>query len=291
MLDIDLAQLEALGAAVAEGTFDAAARRLHVTPSAISQRVKALETSVGRVLLTRSKPVTPTPSGQVLLRLARQIHTATAEVARELGDGDAAGAAVVALAVNADSLATWLLPAFAALRTTVVFDLQRDDQDRTTDLLRQGAVMAAVTSMAEAVPGCSAERLGKMRYQPVASKEFTETWFGGGVTVAALSRSPLVVFDRQDRLQDAYLRRRARRPLNPPRHYIPGSDAFVAAVRLGLGWGMVPDLQRGPGDGLVDLDAQGGVDVSLYWQQWRLRSPTLERVAAEVRRAAASALR
>ena len=37
-----------------EGSLDAAARRLHVTPSAVSQRIKALEEHVGRVLLVRA---------------------------------------------------------------------------------------------------------------------------------------------------------------------------------------------------------------------------------------------
>ena len=47
--------VETLSTVVKEGTFDAAARTLHVTPSAVSQRIKALEQRVGRVLVVRSK--------------------------------------------------------------------------------------------------------------------------------------------------------------------------------------------------------------------------------------------
>ncbi len=112
---LDLDQLEALGAAVAEGSFDAAAARLHVTPSAISQRIKALETSVGRVLVIRSRPVRPTASGQTLLRAARQIEAVAAEAGRELGEEGEDRMPRIALAVNADSLATWLPPALAAV--------------------------------------------------------------------------------------------------------------------------------------------------------------------------------
>ena len=61
--------------------------------------------------------------------------------------------------------------------------------------------------------------------------------------MTSLSRAPVLASDREDRLQDRYLRRRTRRQLDPPRHHLPGSDAFVQAVRLGLGWGMVPDLR------------------------------------------------
>src|SRR5215469_8078178 len=111
----DLAQLEALAAAAAEGSFESAARRLHVTPSAISQRIKALETSVGRVLLIRERPVRPTAPGQTLLRAARQIEAVTADAVRELGSEDEDTLPTIPLAVNADSLSTWLLSALAAV--------------------------------------------------------------------------------------------------------------------------------------------------------------------------------
>jgi LysR family transcriptional regulator (chromosome initiation inhibitor) len=291
MMNLDLQRLEALAAAVSEGTFDAAAGKLHVTPSAISQRVKALETSVGRVLLTRSKPIRPTPSGTTLLQAARQIQAITADAARELGVSTTGNAPVIPLAVNADSLATWLLPALAAAGPDLLFDLRREDQERTALLLRDGVVMAAVTASAAPVAGCTAERLGRMRYWPRASPSFAARWFPDGPTVTSLSRAPVVVSDRDDRLQDRYLRRRTSRHLDPPRHHVPGSDAFVQAIRLGLGWGMVPDMQAPSGDdGLSDLDPDGSIDVRLFWQQWRLHSPALDRAADAVRNAARTML-
>src|SRR5437763_4143809 len=141
MLALDLDQLRALTAVATEGTFDAAARKLHVTPSAVSQRIKALETTIGRVLLTRAKPVRPTAAGESLLRAARQIEAATADAARELGRGHADVPVVIALAVNADSLATWLVPALADVSVDMVFDVRRADEPRTAELLRDGTVM------------------------------------------------------------------------------------------------------------------------------------------------------
>jgi LysR family transcriptional regulator, chromosome initiation inhibitor len=287
-------QLAALAAAVSEGTFEAAARRLHVTPSAVSQRIKALETAVGRILLTRSKPIEPTASGRTLLRAARQIEAITGDAARELGDELTGEPQVIQLAVNADSLETWLMPALAAAGGPAVFDLRRDDQTRTAEMLRDGTVMAAVTASAEPVPGCIVEPLGRMRYRSRAQAAFVHRWLGAGATVTELSRAPVVCFDREDLLQDRYLRRRARRRLEPPRHYVPGSGAFVEAVVQGLGWGMVPDLQAGPGttgEELIAFDDRGVIDVRLFWQQWRLRSPALDRVASAVRAQAAAALR
>jgi LysR family transcriptional regulator, chromosome initiation inhibitor len=290
----DLDQLQALAATVSEGTMEAAAAKLHVTPSAISQRIKALETTVGRVLLMRSRPVRPTGDGEKLLRAARQIETITADAARELGDDLSDEAAAIPLAVNADSLATWLVSALAAVRSRAVFDLRRVDETLTTELLRDGTVMAAVSASPPAVAGCTVELLGRMRYRPRASHQFASKWFPDGVTAQQLALAPVVAFDRDDRLQDRYLRRRARRRLDPPRHYVPGSSAFVDAVRLGLGWGMVPDLQSKPLEGrprLVELEPSGTIDVRLYWHQWRLPSAALEQVASAVRAQAATNLR
>lgn len=290
---LDQAQLEALLAVVSEGTFEAAARRLHVTPSAISQRIKALETRVGRVLVSRSKPVVATASGATLLRAARQMGAITADALTELGDEASAAPTSVALAVNADSLATWFVQALAQAGPGLVFDLRRADQSRTAELLRDGTVMAAVTAAAQPVAGCTVQRLGQMRYRARASAAFAAQWFAEGVTARALSLAPVVDFDREDAIQDQYLRRRSRRTLSPPRCYVPGSSAFVQAVRRGLGWGMVPDLQAAaPGEEpLVELDARGVIDVPLFWQQWRRASAALDRVSAAVRSHAAAVLR
>jgi LysR family transcriptional regulator, chromosome initiation inhibitor len=288
-MELDQGQLDALSAAVAEGTFEAAARYLHVTPSAVSQRIKALEIAVGRVLLARTKPIHPTPSGQTLLRVARQLQIITAEAAHELGTGTPDSKKVIPVAVNADSLATWFLPALPAVGPSCVFDVHRSDQDQTAELLRDGTVMAAVTTQAEPVPGCTVQRLGRMRYRPRAAPGFAATWFPTGPAVAALAQAPIVCSDRQDQLQDRYLRRRSRRRLHPPRHYVPGPAGYAQAIWLGLGWGMLPDLLA-PVGGLVDFDPGRHIDVTLFWQRWRLRTTVLDRLSEAVQQASAGKL-
>jgi LysR family transcriptional regulator (chromosome initiation inhibitor) len=284
-VDLDLAQLRALDATVTAGTLDGAARALHVTPSAISQRLKALEAATGRVLLVRSKPVQVTESGQAVLRLARQVALLAADATRELETEPGSRPVTLPIALNADSMATWVLPALAPLAGTIAFDLHRDDQEHTAALLRDGRAMAAVTADAEPVPGCTVTRLGGMRYRPMATAAFAGTWFPDGVTAAALAQAPVVVFDRKDDLQHRYLRQRGVDVTAPPVHQVPASVDYVSAVRLGFGWGMVPAQQEPPGE-LVALDGDGGVEVVLYWQQWRLRSPSLDRVAQAVLTAA-----
>lgn len=291
MMDVDLPQLRALAAAVDEGSFDAAARVLHVTPSAVSQRIKALELAAGQVLVLRGRPIEVTEVGQAYLRLARQIAALTAEAAQAAGDGSRP---VVALAVNGDSLGTWVLPALAPLAGELCFDIRREDQDHSAALLRQGVVMAAITTDAHPVQGCRVTRLGVMRYRPMASPDYVRRWLPDGAGIDALAVAPLLVFDRRDDLQDSYLRRRTRRRLDPPRHHIPSTADFETAVRHGMGWGMLPDQQSADGERageLVDIDPGVHVDVALNWQQWALRTIALDRTAEAVLAAARTHLR
>ncbi len=285
-MNLDLGQLRALDATVRGGTLEAAARTLHITPSAVSQRLRALEVATGRILLVRSKPVQVTESGREVLVLARQIDLLSGEVSRRLGGDAPDRAPTLPIAVNADSMATWVLPALAPLAGDVCVDLHREDQEHTSTLLRAGTVMAAVTAEAAPVPGCTSTPLGVMRYRPMASPGFVRRWFPDGATAEALARAPVVVFDRKDDLQHRYLQAQAGGAV-PPAHYVPASADFVAAVALGLGWGMVPDLQRREtGADLVAFDPPAVEDVELHWQQWRLRSGLLDRVRDAVLTAA-----
>jgi LysR family transcriptional regulator (chromosome initiation inhibitor) len=281
-MDFDLAQLLALDATVRGGTLEVAARVLHITPAAVSQRLRALEVAAGRILLVRSKPVQMTESGEVVLRLARQVALLVTDVAAELGETPSRMHSLP-IAVNADSMATWVLPALAALAQQVCVDLHREDQEHTVALLRAGTVLAAATTEAEAVPGCTSTPLGGMRYRPMASRDFARRWFPTGPTADALADAPVVVFDRKDDLQHRYLHARCGSVVDPPMHYVPGSADYLEAVALGFGWGMLPDQQllAAPAE-LVDLDIAGAIHVTLYWQQWRMRSVSLDRVRTVV---------
>jgi LysR family transcriptional regulator (chromosome initiation inhibitor) len=291
---MDLAQLRTLVAVVDEGTLEAAARRLHVTPSAVSQRLRALEVATGRVLVRRGRPATITASGEPVLRLARQVGLLVAETTTQLGAAERDRAVIVPIAINADSLATWALPALAPLAGELCFDLHSCDQTHTSALLRSGTVMGAVTSDAEPVAGCRVTPLGHMRYLPCAAPAFTDRWFPHGVEAAALQRAPVVVFDRRDDLQHAYLRRHLPTTTEVPIHYVPSAAEFLSAVAHGFGWGMLPELQLSPhhlpgapgGRAVACFDVQGAVDVPLYWQQWRLESDPLDRVAEALVQAA-----
>lgn len=291
--------LETLLAAVDHGTFDAAARVLSITPSAVSQRVKAMEQLVGRPLVQRTTPILPTQDGAVVLRHARQVRLLDEETSRELEGTGERELPSLPLAVNADSLATWFLDALALVRadTDVVFDLHREDQERTAELLRAGTVMAAVTAEAEPVQGCSSVPLGVDRYRAVAAPSFVDRYLADAGSerrmLDRLDHVPLVDYDRDDDLQQGFLRRVLGHPPRGPRHFVPTSADFARAVALGFGWGLLPEAQcldmLDRGD-LVELTPGRRADVALWWQRWNLASPLLERVTAAVRAVAAERL-
>ena len=280
------AQLAATVAAVIdEGSFEAAARRLRITQSAVSQRVKAVEQQIGRAAVVRSRPVRATEAGEALVRMARQVELLEHDTLTAFGLGAVTAADAprvrVPLAVNADSMATWFLApiARAARKHPIDVDLHRDDQDYTARMLESGEVMAAVTSEAEPVGGSSVTPLGVLEYRAMATPEYIARWFPDGVTEDALGHAPFVDFDRRDALQQGWLRARGVDPWQVPRHYVPASHDFSEAVRLGLGWALIP-LPHATGD-LVEI-GEPRIRVPLYWQQWNLRSPLLDAIAAEV---------
>lgn len=288
---MDLEQLRALVAVVDHGTFESAAAHLHVTPSAISQRLKALEGTAGTVLVRRSRPVRPTEQGALLLRSARQLIVLADEALLELRAGSAAGVGSgrlrVPIVVNGDSIATWFAAALVELGRDgrIELEVRRDDEHVTADLLRSGEVMGAVTADPAPVQGCSVRRLGTMTYRAKASRRFVEQWFPDGVTAEALAAAPVVQYDRKDLHQNRLLSRVAPDATTPPQLFVPDSVQFVECVHAGVGWAMVPDLQD-PADTLVTLNHDWTSRVDLYWQSWKLTSPSLDLVTDSVVRAA-----
>jgi LysR family transcriptional regulator (chromosome initiation inhibitor) len=273
----DPAALDCLLALIDEGSFERAARRLSITQSAVSQRLRALEEQLGQRVLVRERPLRLTPTGTVLLRHARQMQALQGELARELDDINPA-AACIAVAVNADSLATWVLPALDPLvREGLLLELVVDDQDFTHEWLREGRVLGCVSTVSEPLNGCRVTALGVMPYVAAASPGFIDAQLGGradGLTPANFAQLPFVVFNRKDDLQAQWVERvfGVREPRLVER-FVPSSEAFMRAVALGWGIGMLPlaqareALARGE---LVALQPRVPVDVALYWHQWRL---------------------
>ena len=289
---LDPHQLAALRAVLRLGSFGAAARALHVTPSAISQRVKALEEVVGTSLVHRGQPCSATSAGRRIAKHAEDVALLESLVARDLSLEGPARTGRIRVAINDDSLATWFVDAMAACPSHL-FDLQLDDQDYSVDWLRRGEVSAAVTVHGASVPGCRSEYLGRMPYVATASPGFVEAWFRDGVDFAAFTRAPCLTFDTKDALQRRWLRERFGAEIDPPSHFIPSTQGFLDANRAGLGWCLnplplaEPLLKRGA---IVKLVDEVALDVALSWQVSQIMAPALAELTDAVRSAAKAAL-
>ena len=296
---LDEALLAAVAAVAREGSFERAARVLHITPSAVSQRVRLLEERLGAVLIVRGQPCSATEIGARICRHAELVSVLVSELRRELPmlpkDSPDAPHASLRIAVNADSLGTWFIQAMADFgrEDAALLNLTLADEDHTAEWLRRGHVLAAVTSVGTAIQGCRIRRLGSLRYVATASPGFVRRWFAAGVSADALARAPSLLFDSNDRLQELWARRILRRDVSLPVHRLPATQAFIDAALAAVGWGMNPlslvrpQLQTGA---LVELVPDTPVDVPLYWQATRLKVPVLERLSRSVVRAAAAAL-
>ena len=293
---LDYSSLEALATVVREGSFERAAHALHVTPSAVSQRIRLLEERAGCALVVRGQPCHPTETGRRLCQHVDRVRLLEQELHGTLPALAPEGARVsLPVAVNADSLATWFAPAMAgfAADAPVLMEIAVDDQDHTTEWLRTGRVMAAVTSAARPAAGCNSQPLGSMRYVAAASPAFVRRHFAGGVGAASLAAAPSLVFNRKDELQARWARRVCHRHVDLPQHTLPSPQAFVVAAVAGMGWGLQPlslveqHLARGA---LVELVPGTPLDVPLHWQHARSAATLLAGLTRQVAAAARAAL-
>lgn len=294
---LDYAALSALSAVIREGSFDRAALALHVTPSAVSQRIRLLEERVGCALVVRDQPCRATDTGRRLCQHVDRVRLLEQELQGTLPSLAPEGVARVALpvAVNADSLATWFAPTLAAFAAgaPVLVEVSVDDQDHTAEWLRSGAVLAAVTGTARPAAGCNSRPLGAMRYLAAASPAFMARHFAGGVGAGSLAGAPSLVFNTKDELQARWVRRLCHRHVDLPRHSLPSPQAFVTAAVAGMGWGLQPLALIAPHleDGsLVELVPDTPLDVPLYWQHARAASALLDGLSRDVLAAAGRAL-
>ena len=285
---LDYAGLEALAAVLREGSFDRAARKLHVTPSAISQRIKLLEERLGQVLVMRGAPCTGTEAGRRLCLHVEQVALLENELRRnnpELVPEGQVARPTLKLAVNADSLNSWFIDAMSTFTGTgnELLDISIDDQDHTAKRIKEGEVMAAVTASSSHITGCNIWPLANMQYVAAASPAFIARYFGAqGINAQTLSQAPVLTYDRKDAMQDKWLHQQGVSARHaPPRHWVPSAHAFVRACEAGVAWGMHPTVlirEHLANGSLVELLPGSGIPVPLYWAHARNAQTGLERL-------------
>ncbi|MCM2251680.1 MAG: LysR family transcriptional regulator ArgP [Ramlibacter sp.] len=301
MSTFDPDALECLAAIVEEGGFERAAQRLSITQSAVSQRLRALEAQVGTVLIVRSRPLKPTSAGQLLLKHTKQLRLLRADLERDLKElapsstGAAREEERISIAINADSIATWALPALNELaRQGLPMEIIADDQDFTQERLREGQVLGCVTTLKQALRGCRMVSLGAMSYVAVAQAQFARERFPRGLSQHNFRDAPFVAFNRKDDMQSEFVGRAfglKRVALN--QLFVPSSEGQVRAVLAGWGVSVVPQLlvrsllEQGQ---LVNIAPAHTLPIQLFWHCWNLESEVLDALTDALMQAGRAAL-
>ena len=302
MSTFDPDALECLAAILEEGGFERAAQRLSITQSAVSQRLRALEAQVGTVLVVRSRPIKPTAAGQLLLKHAKMMRLLRADLDKDLKElapstnGQGRHEERVSVAINADSLATWALPALSALvRQGLPLEIITDDQEFTHEWLREGQVMGCVTSLSHALRGCHMQALGAMRYVVVAAPDFAAEHLPQGLTPHNFHQIPFVAFNRKDLLQQGFVQQAfGLSRLSLKQRFVPSVEGQLRAVREGWGVSVVPQLRvqalTDAGE-LVNPLPHFALNVDLYWHCWNLGSEVLDEISRALQVAAKGQLK
>ncbi|HHC25317.1 MAG TPA: LysR family transcriptional regulator ArgP [Desulfobacterales bacterium] len=282
MLDYKL--LEAMAMVVLEGGFEKASRALHLTQSAVSQRVKLLEEQTGQILLARTSPPRATSAGQGMLRHYLQVKRLEGDLMDILPRTSDKAFTSVAVGINDDSLATWFLEAVRPFleQESVLLDLRADDQEQTHRLLRDGEVVGCISSYGHPMQGCRIVYLGCIGYRLVATPEFVARWFPDGLSIDSARHAPAVMFNRKDDLHNKLFRQIfGEAPAPIPAHYVPSSEKFVEFITSGFAYGTLPEQQSASlisTGRLIELSPSCHATIKLYWHCWNLKSPLLEKL-------------
>ncbi|MCP2040944.1 LysR family transcriptional regulator (chromosome initiation inhibitor) [Neisseria sp. HSC-16F19] len=276
------------------GSFERAAQALHLSPSAVSQRIRALEARLGCMLVTRGQPCVATKDGRKLLPFLRHAEWLAQEMSATF---DESGKPLqLALAAHYDALDTWLMPVLAVLAAeeAVLFDISGDDQEYTLSWLAEGRVAAAISSDEATLHGCRATLLGWQHYRMIATPAFAARHFAGGITRTALANAPLLGFNRKDTLYRQFLQQHFDfDAARCPTHYIPASHAYFQAALCGMGWALIPDGQADAAlaaGQLRDLAPDKSLAVPMYWHSWQSQTPRLARLSRRLAELAAEHL-
>lgn len=284
-MSFDRQQLETFAVVVETRHFGRAAERLNVTRGAVSQRLIALEAAFGTPLVVRDG-ITPTPAGETLLQHIQVLKLLEADTLQRIKP-ERRDRTNIAIAVNADSLASWFEPVACAIaKDNFALELLVDDQDYTLSVLTRGGAMGCVSTENHAPTGFVANPLGAMEYECVAIPEFTDVYFSKGLTLHSILATPAVLFNRKDRLHAVFLEHLLGFPVRGyATHFFPSPVALLKAIRAGVGYGLVPSIQASPligaGD-LIPLAPNHRIAVNLYWHHWEKAPPSAQAISEMV---------
>ena len=276
MAKLDYKLLQALASVIEEQSFERAANALYITQSAVSQRIKQLEQNIAQPVLIRSQPIRATEVGKKLVKHYHQVMQLEADLLPNIFPDTPQSPITIHLATNADSLATWLIPALAPTIKTKLIEINMlvADEQHTIEKLKDGEAFGAISLQEQPIKGCQMTRLGDLNYILVASPEFRDTYFETGINRESLQYAPGIAFDQKDNMHIRFIEEQyGLKESEYPLHTMRSSEAFVAMAKHGAAFCLVAELQikQELQDGsLINLLPDYKLTETLYWHHWIL---------------------
>ena len=287
-LNIDYKLIHALDAVITEKSFENAADKLHITQSAISQRIKQLEQLMAEPLIIRGSPPTATEKGQKLIKHLRQVVQLEYELINDVLPQQLNKPVRISLALNADTLASWFIPAITPIlqAQNIELDLHVANELNTQKLLKRGEVYGAISSRDKAVSGCKVQYLGDLQYILCASPRFKQKYFANGLTPENLDKAPAVDFDQNDNMHRSYLHKYFDYSGDSfPCHRVRSSEAFITMALADIAYSILPITQAQPylktGE-LIDLAPNAHLIQQLYWHSWVLEKGVHKTISMQI---------
>ena len=284
----DYKLLAALDAVTTEQSFEKAADKLAITQSAISQRIKQLEQQVAQPVIIRTSPPQLTPIGEKLLKHFKQVSLLEFQLVEDIQPEQRQKPLKIAIGLNADTLASWFIPAISPLlkQELIELDLHVANEQDTQSLLSKGNVFAAISSQQKSVAGCKVEYLGQLHYLLCASPDFVQRYFHNGLTKQALEQAPAVDFDPHDNMHHQYLTQHFNMAVGSyPCHRVRSSEAFVQLALSGDAYTLLPITQAQPyltSGELVSIAPDKQLVQTLYWHSWVLERGSYKHISEHV---------
>ena len=278
---LDYRGIEALYTVLEFQSFEAAAKKLHITQSAVSQRVKGLEIGYGEPLLIRVQPYQLTAVGKQLITHYKKICLLEADLSKNLGSTPKPH---IAIALNRDSIETWFLDLISENKgffDAIQLELIADDQELTIDYLKNGRVSACLSTTQKEILGGDCVFVGNMDYRLVATPDFIEKYFKKK-GAEALKEAPAIKFDRNDHMLEDYSAEYFGLNGQEINYYVmPSVRGFKQFIKQGIAYGLIPSIELEQED-LVEIFPQKIWTIPFYWHYWSVQSPFYQRFNTEM---------
>lgn len=172
---LELRHLHTLVALAETGSLAAAASRIHLTQSALSHQVKALEEHYGSALFERkTTPLRWTPVGERLVALAYDIDRRIADANREVARLLEGRAGQLRIAVECHSCFDWLMPSMDVFRENweeVEMDLVSGFHPDPVELLKENRADLVIVSRKKRHQGIDFHPLFRYRMPAILGRK------------------------------------------------------------------------------------------------------------------------